>query len=177
MEKLDKEYLELLYQKIAGDCLNKNKAISINEDLYDMLPNKFGTKTLGKILKDDKIKECLPLYELMFVRSVKGSELIFGNLDKVRLEKKEEQEPFKHVWVSIGDFVLDFKNRLVYHRDDFYKAFGAQDEMTFIRDQILDPDKFAKLVTEFVKEKPELQKFAKKVIASNDEYTQTHYEI
>lgn len=175
MEKFGKEYLELLYRKISGDCYKSLKAVNISADFYDMLPNKFASKSLGKILKEDKVEECLPLYGLMFVRSVKDSELVYGSLKKVCLEKNDEA--MKHVWVNLGSFVVDFKTRYIYYKDEFYKAFDAQENVVFKREQLLDADNFAKLVNESVKDKPELQPFAKKVIASNDHYTERYYEI
>lgn len=175
MENLDKEYLELLFNKISGDCYNHSEAINISPDFYDMLPDKFASKSLGKILKDDKIKDCLTLYELMFVRSVKGSEIVFGNLDKVKLEGTNDT--YNHVWINLGSFVIDFKTRFVYYKDAFYKSFGAQENVSFKHQTLIDADKFAKLVNEAVKNKPELHSYAKKVISSNDQYTENHYEI
>lgn len=82
--KFIKSYQEDHYfNSIAKKGLKCKKATKFCEDFYATLSHKYGKYTCGEILKNSDTNGCCYFYSLLLARSIPGSTLVIGALNKL----------------------------------------------------------------------------------------------
>lgn len=166
--KFIKSYQEDYYfNAIAKKGLKCKKATKFCENFYATLSHKYGQYTCGEILKNSDTNGCCYFYSLLLARSIPGSTLVIGALNKLNSTQNDAYyEIFGHGWVEKGNLVFDTSSKQIFDKDFYYKNYLATTKEKFSHDQLENTEIFKDLANNLIKDRQYLKPFLDTILTS-----------